>query len=262
MASLNEPMAASHGGIESFDGPLGSGAQPGGLRATDKVRFLASAGTDPRLTAVAHQVVKLLVQHFNLKTGQCNPSIERLAELAQRCERAVRKAIKLLAKLGWIEITTTIESRTKKRNNYRPCFERIGIVHLPDTTGGDAPAPERLPAAADGNDRSQKAERAFQNPRNGCAGDKGSKRGRENRGAGKRASGQRGFPEPSKKEVREARSKWEPRLAAAFGDRGTGYQFLMDLDGAVIDALCVTLETGQISMAEAVERAVRSMGTP
>jgi DNA-binding transcriptional regulator YhcF (GntR family) len=67
-----------------------------------KWHAIIAAAEDPRLSGLALRVYIRLVDHFNLKRGQCNPSIHRLAKALQVTPRGVQKALRCLEGLELI----------------------------------------------------------------------------------------------------------------------------------------------------------------
>ena len=67
-----------------------------------KWHAIIAAAEDPRLSGLALRVYIRLVDHFNLKRGQCNPSIHRLAKALHASSRGVQKALRHLEELGLI----------------------------------------------------------------------------------------------------------------------------------------------------------------
>ena len=56
------------------------------------------------LLRVAKHLLLALAEHFNDKSGQCNPSIERLAKFIERSKSATIVAMNLLKKLGIVVV--------------------------------------------------------------------------------------------------------------------------------------------------------------
>lgn len=64
---------------------------------------LAEALSELPLTPTEMRLFELLLHHRNRKTGQCNPSVGRLARLLRRCERTVQRGLGRLVELGLIK---------------------------------------------------------------------------------------------------------------------------------------------------------------
>lgn len=62
-----------------------------------KVALLA-----PGLTHAERRVLSAMIEHFNRDTGQCDPTIERMAELLGMCTRTAERAVEGLASKGLI----------------------------------------------------------------------------------------------------------------------------------------------------------------
>ncbi|MFG1266899.1 helix-turn-helix domain-containing protein [Xanthobacter sp. DSM 14520] len=88
----------------------------------DKYRVIQAALRDLELGTTAKAVFGLLVDHRNAHSGQCNPSIVRLAALLGKSEDAISRAVKELESRGWIAARRVRGERT----NYTIMFERAG----------------------------------------------------------------------------------------------------------------------------------------
>ncbi len=68
----------------------------------DKWQINQAANTHPDISPLALKVFSRLLDHHNMKTGQCNPSMGTLAEALGASERGVRGAVRQLEKHGLI----------------------------------------------------------------------------------------------------------------------------------------------------------------
>jgi DNA-binding MarR family transcriptional regulator len=66
------------------------------------------------------RVAAVLIDHFNRKTGQCDPGQESIAELAGICRRTVVRSVRRLARLGYIKKVT--HGGHFHRNHYEPIW--------------------------------------------------------------------------------------------------------------------------------------------
>jgi len=70
------------------------------LTSADKGKARKVIGAHPKLTRATKTVGILLVEHYNIKTHRCDPSLGRLARLAAVNERTVRRALDALRQVG------------------------------------------------------------------------------------------------------------------------------------------------------------------
>lgn len=82
----------------------------------DKWQVSQAANTHPKISPLALKVFFRLLDHHNMKTGQCNPSMGTLAEALGASERGVRGAIRQLEKHGLI--TTDPGGGRHQSNSY------------------------------------------------------------------------------------------------------------------------------------------------
>ncbi len=69
----------------------------------DRFRLLVAACCDQSLSPAARAVLAQILDHYNSKTGQCTPSLERLARTSGLARRSVVRAVKELRGKGWID---------------------------------------------------------------------------------------------------------------------------------------------------------------
>ena len=77
----------------------------------------------PGLRPSERQVGLALIEHFNRKTGQCDPGIERIASLLGCCTRTVIRATGRLEKLGLFRKVR--HGGYSNRNSYQPNWARF-----------------------------------------------------------------------------------------------------------------------------------------
>jgi len=108
---VNRPNTdAQSAQYEYHAGPGATSSKPVSL--LDKWRAMQAAFLDTELGATAKNVFGLLLDHRNGQTGQCNPSIARLAEKLGVGRHAVMRAIKELEVRGWLSARRTQGERT------------------------------------------------------------------------------------------------------------------------------------------------------
>ncbi len=74
------------------------------MSIVSKWKLVIFATKDRRLQKVSRQVLTLLLNYHNEKTGQCNPSQLRLANDLGVSDRSVRNGLAELRQLGYIDI--------------------------------------------------------------------------------------------------------------------------------------------------------------
>ena len=82
----------------------------------DKWQVGQAAAAHPKISPLALKVFFRLLNHHNMKTGQCNPSMGTLAEPLGASERGVRGAVRQLEKHGLI--TTEPGGGRHQSNSY------------------------------------------------------------------------------------------------------------------------------------------------
>ena len=92
----------------------------------DRFRLLVAACCDQSLSPAARAVLAQILDHYNSRTGQCTPSLERLARTSGLARRSVVRAVKELREKGWIdrEHATREDGRAFASNHFKPAFER------------------------------------------------------------------------------------------------------------------------------------------
>lgn len=111
----------------------------------DKWRLLQACLVDDTLCSTAKNLFGLLLDHLNSRTGQCNPSIARLASLLSLSRHAIMRSLAELESRGWVEA----DRKQGRRTDYELCFDRPEARHLvserPEAGCENATGPE--PAA-------------------------------------------------------------------------------------------------------------------
>lgn len=93
-----------------------------------------SIWSHPNLTATERLVALAICRHHNEKTGQCNPSQERLARLTGLTDRSVRKVIATLRAKGFIE--TSAKRTLQVRFLCSLCVYRNHVPGTPEPRSG------------------------------------------------------------------------------------------------------------------------------
>jgi hypothetical protein len=75
------------------------------------------------LKARDKQVACVLIEHFNRKTGQCDPSFERIADLLQVSSRTIMRSIERLENARLFRVTR--HGGHCNRNSYEPRWDRF-----------------------------------------------------------------------------------------------------------------------------------------
>lgn len=76
--------------------------------------------------ARALQIGVIIGKHINRRTGQCNPSIGRIARLAGCSTSSVKRAVKFLEKKGWLSVRRTRGGSRSDANSYQVTGCSIG----------------------------------------------------------------------------------------------------------------------------------------
>jgi len=116
----------------------------------DRFRLLVAACCDQSLSPAARAVLAQILDHYNSRSGQCTPSLERLARNSGLARRSVVRAVKELREKGWIdrEHVTREGGRAFASNHFRPVFERgdLGTERsLPRDDAVPTPGDETVP---------------------------------------------------------------------------------------------------------------------
>jgi len=93
------------------------------VRALDTLLAAKVINVMPGLRPSDRKVALALIEHFNRKTGRCDPGIERIASLLDCCTRTVIRATNRLEKLGLFEKDR--HGGFSNRNRYRPNWGRL-----------------------------------------------------------------------------------------------------------------------------------------
>ncbi|ABC91697.1 hypothetical protein RHE_CH02930 [Rhizobium etli CFN 42] len=91
------------------------------MSSANKVFFAYKAlAVAPDLSANDRRVAGAIIDHFNKKTGQCDPSVERLAALLEVDEKSVRRATTRLCERGLFKKAS--HGGKSHRASYLPCW--------------------------------------------------------------------------------------------------------------------------------------------
>src|SRR3569623_625328 len=93
------------------------------IRALDTLLAAKVINVLPGLRPSDRKVALVLIEHFNRKTGRCDPGIKRIASLLDCCTRTVIRATSRLEKLGLFEKDR--HGGNSYRNRYRPNWKRL-----------------------------------------------------------------------------------------------------------------------------------------
>jgi hypothetical protein len=94
--------------------------RPAALDALLAIKALALA---PTLTGTERVIGCCLIEHFNRRTGQCDPSIQRLANLTGLGERTVQRSVDALSRSGLFVLVRN--GGRLNRNRYEPVWSRF-----------------------------------------------------------------------------------------------------------------------------------------
>jgi biotin operon repressor len=99
----------------------------------EKVHKVATKHT-PKVGLAAMGLYTCFVQYRNTNTGQCNPSIEKLAEDTGASEPTIKRHIAALKRAGLI----TVHRPNKQQGNFYtfPCFDGSRVIpqSIPDSS--------------------------------------------------------------------------------------------------------------------------------
>jgi DNA-binding IclR family transcriptional regulator len=93
------------------------------IQPLDTLLALKAIHLAPGLNANARRVAAALLEHFNRRTGQCDPSLERLAELLGISTRTVIRSNHSLERAGLFKKTR--HGGHSNRNSYEPMWSRF-----------------------------------------------------------------------------------------------------------------------------------------
>lgn len=115
------------------------------LEQNDILFALKALNLVPGLTSDTRRVAGAIIDHFNKKTGQCDPSIERIAKLLGINRATVLRATEKLCdpEIGLFEKIS--HGGKSNRTKYLPCWEVFhGIVADWDARMKTGEAPEKV----------------------------------------------------------------------------------------------------------------------
>jgi hypothetical protein len=109
------------------------------------LNLIKRAGSDPELSAAAHQVLGVMVNVADTNGQIRNKSVNYFAKFTDRNRSTVIKAINLLAKRGYLERIGTFNDIGNGRNNYWLCFE---ITHALRANAREHAREQRAPPSS------------------------------------------------------------------------------------------------------------------
>src|SRR5262245_43426466 len=77
----------------------------------------------PELTVTDKRVAAAIIEHFNRKTGRCDPGLSRLASLVGVSRRTVIRSISSIERTGVIRVVH--HGGHFQRNRYQPVWSRF-----------------------------------------------------------------------------------------------------------------------------------------
>lgn len=105
----------------------------------DKWRLLVRIAEDPRLSKGSEvRVAAVLLDHFNLGTGRCDPSVDTLAERMATTDRAVSRALANLVACGYVTATRRGWHRS---STYAPIFKQSEVTPTSSQDAADEVTP-------------------------------------------------------------------------------------------------------------------------
>jgi hypothetical protein len=93
------------------------------VRRIDTLLALKAISLAPGLTENARRVAATLIEHFNRETGQCDPGIERIADLLGISTRTVIRSTQRLERAGLFRKAR--HGGNLNRNHYEPVWSRF-----------------------------------------------------------------------------------------------------------------------------------------
>jgi biotin operon repressor len=93
------------------------------IRPIDTLLAIKVINLMPGLRQSDRQVGVTLIEHFNRRTGRCDPGIKRIASLLGYCERTVIRSIQRLEAAGLF--LKTRHGGYSNRNRYEPNWPRF-----------------------------------------------------------------------------------------------------------------------------------------
>jgi hypothetical protein len=96
------------------------------IKPLDTLLAIKAINLIPGLRASDRIVGVTLIEHFNRRTGQCDPSLERLSELTGFCTRTVIRSNHALEKFGLF--IKRKHGGYSNRNSYEPNWSRFAEV--------------------------------------------------------------------------------------------------------------------------------------
>ena len=90
-------------------------------RKYDTTLALKAIGLTDKLTGTEKRIAATLLDHFNRKTGRCDPSQETMATLLLIHRRTVNRGIKKVVKIGFFAMVR--HGGNNHCNSYQPCWK-------------------------------------------------------------------------------------------------------------------------------------------
>jgi hypothetical protein len=97
------------------------------VKPLDTLLAIKVVSLEPGLCESDRRVATALLEHFNRKTGRCDPGQKRLARLLGYCERTIIRATKKLEKVGLFKKVR--HGGYSNRNSYEPNWARLHELH-------------------------------------------------------------------------------------------------------------------------------------
>jgi predicted transcriptional regulator len=96
------------------------------IRSLDTLLAIKAISIVPGLTESDRQVGIALIEHFNRNSGRCDPSLDRLSEIAGFSTRTIMRALKRLTAAGLFRIDR--HGGRSLRNSYEPIWSRLKAI--------------------------------------------------------------------------------------------------------------------------------------
>lgn len=93
------------------------------VRAIDTLLAVKVLNVMPGLSSSDRRVGVALIEHFNRKTGRCDPGIDRIAKLLGLCTRTIIRSTNKLQKMGLF--SKVRHGGYSNRNSYQPNWPRF-----------------------------------------------------------------------------------------------------------------------------------------
>src|SRR2546430_8438800 len=77
----------------------------------------------PELTGTDKRIAAAIIEHFNRKTGQCDPGLERIASLVGVSRRTAIRSVSRIVRTGVVRMVR--HGGHSQRNSYEPIWSRF-----------------------------------------------------------------------------------------------------------------------------------------